>query len=265
MKNKKIILRLIFIAATINIIIAQTPITDFEYELTDSNEVCITSYIGKSTHVVIPAEIEGFPVVRLGAVFYGNKNIKSVIIPDSVYYMDNTFEDSNIKSIKLPDSIEIMKKTFKNSAITNIKLSENLREIGIHTFRNTTYLKNIILPDSLEIIGEGAFINSGLTSLIIPDSVEKIGSYAFHSCKYLEKITFPEDEEDRLIPSYQIFSYCENLTTIENIEYLKFRLTTDEKKYNLLTLIESYAFTNCKKIKLSIQKALKDRGYKGGF
>ncbi|MGI5085962.1 leucine-rich repeat protein [Treponema putidum] len=251
--RKKIILMLLFIAATINIIIAQTPITDFEYELMDSDEVCITGYIGNSTHVVIPSEIEGFPVVRLGAVFYGNTTIKSVIIPDSVRRMDNTFEDSNIKSIKLPDSIEIMKKTFKNSAISNIKLSENLREIGIHTFMNTKYLKSIILPDSLEIIGEEAFINSGLTSLTIPDSVEKIDGGAFMFCRSLEKIIFPE-QEDGLVPGYQIFLDCENLTTIENVEYLIFRFT-----------YEKYAFSGCKKIKLSIQKTLRDRGYNGGF
>ena len=68
-----------------------TPSTDFSYRLTEDGQgIVITRYSGDGGAVVIPAEIEGFPVVELGSrafrgVDYGpGYNITSVVIPASV-------------------------------------------------------------------------------------------------------------------------------------------------------------------------------------
>ena len=172
MKNKKNILMLIFIAATINIIIAQTPITDFEYELITSDTgklfryddddeekgvylhvrkvdtVAITKYLGRSSHVVIPASIDGYPVTEVWSIFEKNKNIKSVVIPDSVEVLAGTFAFTNITDIVLPNSIKLMSGTFYSSKITNIKLPKNLKAIGDQAFAYCKNLETINLPSS---------------------------------------------------------------------------------------------------------------------
>jgi uncharacterized repeat protein (TIGR02543 family) len=55
------------------------------------------------------------------------------------------------------------------------------------------YIKSIILPSTLETIGESAFSGcSYLTSVIISDSVNAIGNYAFQGCSSLKSVVIPE-------------------------------------------------------------------------
>lgn len=62
----------------------ETPETDFEYQVLE-NQVYITSYIGKSSEVVIPSKINSFPVVVIGSnAFMENTSLKSVTIPESI-------------------------------------------------------------------------------------------------------------------------------------------------------------------------------------
>jgi hypothetical protein len=75
-----------------------SPTSDFNYDLTkDGKGVIIKLYTGKGGKVVIPAEIEGLPVIGLaGKAFYGETDrdygpgryITSVVIPASVKFID---------------------------------------------------------------------------------------------------------------------------------------------------------------------------------
>jgi hypothetical protein len=78
------------------------PATDFGYDLSaDGKGVVITKYTGNGGNLVIPAEIEGLPVVEIGGVgVFGvgsggvgpGANITSVVIPASVKMIgDNAF------------------------------------------------------------------------------------------------------------------------------------------------------------------------------
>lgn len=60
------------------------PATDFEYDLNQAGDgVIIKNYKGTSTEVVIPAEIEDFPVVGVGFKAFSETDIVSVVFPDS--------------------------------------------------------------------------------------------------------------------------------------------------------------------------------------
>lgn len=60
------------------------------------------------------------------------------------------------------------------------------------TIINNTWTTGVRLPDTLEEIGEKAFINCvALTEIDIPDSVTKIGIKAFECCEKLKRVKLP--------------------------------------------------------------------------
>lgn len=77
------------------------------------------------------------------------------------------------------------------------------------------YLANeshIIIPDNIEVIGDGAFKGKKLTSIFIPNTVHTIGHYAFFGCKKLTSIEIPTGVIN--IGDYA-FKGCKNLVAIE--------------------------------------------------
>ncbi len=61
------------------------PISDFEYSIDSKTNQCwITKYIGESTTVIIPEDIQGYPVTLIGSLSFMNSNIQYVDIPDTV-------------------------------------------------------------------------------------------------------------------------------------------------------------------------------------
>jgi len=134
---------------------------NFAYDLNATGDgIIITAYRGPGGVVVIPATIEGFPVVEIGnRVFVANiqqgrqttrQNLVGVVIPNSV------------------------------------------TRIGDEAFRNLRSLTSITLPNGLTHIGNHAFAGAhGLTSVRIPDSVTHIGESAFWSMNSLRSINLP--------------------------------------------------------------------------
>ena len=90
--------------------------------------------------------------------------------------------------------------------MTKLKLPKNLKEIPTSCFENTA-LSEIILPESLEVIGLRAFacpyvdlvtvvyhIDSDVSSIIIPPSVKTIYMTAFRGREKLETVNIPAPE-----------------------------------------------------------------------
>lgn len=66
-----------------------------------------------------------------------------------------------------------------NHLVTEVYLPKELKVIASQFMANATKLENIILPPTLEEIGEAAFAEAGLRTVKIPDTIKKIGPYAF--------------------------------------------------------------------------------------
>lgn len=67
-----------------------------------------------------------------------------------------------------------------------------VKKIGKLSFARR-FCKNVILPDSIEEIGDRAFINcEDLESITLGNGLKKIGTEALKSCHVLKEVTFPE-------------------------------------------------------------------------
>ena len=102
----------------------------------------------------------------------------------------------------------------QNANIKTLVLPYGITTIGNYAFRECRGLTGITIPNSVELIGEGAFgYCSGLIgTLIIPNSVISIGQFAFEDCSGLTGITIPNSV---ISIGKSAFIYCKNLTAID--------------------------------------------------
>ena len=161
------------------------PASDFEYSVTESG-VAIDKYIGERDIVVIPDTIEEKSVISLGAAAFSGQSVRAVYVPDSV----KTIKKGAFEGCK---SLSTLRLSF-------IGDGEGDSNGGV-IFGADDYVSNgLMIPGSLKmlIIGEGvteikpnslSYFKS-LEAIILPDSMEKIGQFAFNECRSLVYVDF---------------------------------------------------------------------------
>ena len=159
--------------------------------------------------IVLPENLTDIP----SDSFYYCQSLKSVVIPNGIKTIgDYAFEECTaLSEIVIPDSVtEIGACAFTNSGVSAVKIGKglnaipddflsnaklknltvpsNIKSIGDYAFANNVgtsiderYLKEVVLEEGVETIGQGAFSNSGLVSVTIPKSVKSIGYSAFYA------------------------------------------------------------------------------------
>ena len=141
------------------------------------------SYINRPycpTDVNIPPVVNNFIIIGIDTQGFYQKNITSVVIPNTVESIgNNAFTGNALTSVYLPDSIaSIGMGAFSNNSLTSVKLSSNLKTISYTAFQSNL-LTNIVIPDGVINIADGAFNLNSLIDLTIPNSVTNIGMLAF--------------------------------------------------------------------------------------
>lgn len=72
------------------------------------------------------------------------------------------------------------------------KIPNGVKVIGEHAFRNNSYLREVMMSDSVTTIGLYAFSNCrSLRKVSIQNSVDSIGNYVFENCVSLQEIEIP--------------------------------------------------------------------------
>ena len=131
-------------------------------------------YCKNLSHVTLPGSITKFGP----SVFYGSELLTSAGPIGSGCTIEFAWTET------------IPTKAFdSNYSLTSVILPDTLKVIGDDAFLDCFNLTCVELPDGLVSIGHRAFEETGLTSLVIPASVTEIGSEAFQYCPYME-ITF---------------------------------------------------------------------------
>ena len=222
------------------------PYTIFEYSLDDANRATITSYKGNVSALSIPKTLDGYTVVKIDSyVFQNNKQLRVVVVPDSVTEIGgNAFSNcanlsqvslskkltcirsnafyncDSLTEIEIPKSLQSVGMAnysysgpFSNcDGLKNIKFEEGTTQIVSYLFEKCTGLEEITIPDTVTFIGGAAFNECAeLRRVSIADSVTEIGSSAFSDCSKLTDINIPDSVIE--IGDYA-FENCTNLPQI---------------------------------------------------
>ena len=173
---------------------------DFKYTVSEG-KATITSLsvaMTSTTTLVIPAYINGFPVVAIGeSAFSGNTFIRTLILCNGIHTIGTSaFSGCN--------------------SITHLELPKSLVTIGNSAFENCSTLTEVLIPENVTSIGGFAFSDcSGLTSVAWnAENCTSAGSYnypIFNGCTKLATATFGEKVKN--IPSYAFFD-CSWLTSV---------------------------------------------------
>ncbi|MCI8455447.1 MAG: leucine-rich repeat protein [Lachnospiraceae bacterium] len=119
------------------------------------------------SNLTIPEVIQGTTVGRIGKEAFQNMNIKTLMLPQSLY---------NIGFAAF----------YKCRQLQSISFSRGLKVIERSAFNECVMLKELVLPESLIEIGERAFCNcTSLLRITIPNSVGHIAKDAFMGCSSL--------------------------------------------------------------------------------
>jgi hypothetical protein len=119
--------------------------------------------------VVIPGVLYKLRVTLIGGEAFSGKGLIGVTIPDTVTAIG---QDGN--------------GAFRDNHLAKVILGKGIKSIGNYTFSGNTPLTEIVIPDSVTEIGDGAFSNCGLTKLTLGKNVKIIGRGAFANNKLTE-------------------------------------------------------------------------------
>ena len=80
---------------------------------------------------------------------------------------------------------------FKNNTLlTKVVLPKTLQTIGEFAFKGCSALKSVVIPEGVRTILGSAFALSGLEEIELPASLTTLGPYAFEGCSSLKLIRF---------------------------------------------------------------------------
>ena len=170
---------------------------------------------------------------RTNSVIRGGINSE---IPSSVTSFEaEAFAHSNLKSIVIPDNVWYIGPSAFSSCLNleSVVFSTRLTYIEAYAFKGCTLLKSVTLPEGLKRIWTGAFQGcSTLNSVVLSSTATEIDENIFAECFSLASIVIPEGQNTIA----QGFLYnCKNLESITISHSVQ--------------SIESQAFYGCTKLK----------------
>lgn len=237
---------------------------NFEYYVKDDQTISISLYKGNESELVIPSEINGLVVTSIESdAFYENKNFSDITLPDTIRDIDMyTFSQTDYykNQNNWEDGVFYIGKHLikaKESLSGEYAVKEGTVYISSCAFIGCENLTNIIIPDSVQRIGDRAFVNteyynnddnwenevfyagkhlikaketiSGNYS--VKDGTISISDFAFYDCSLLTNITFPS-----------------SISKIENRAFTNCKGLTEVVIPDSITNIREWVFSGCENL-----------------
>lgn len=134
--------------------------------------------------------------------FYNNK-LEEIIFPDTQieFGEDVFYECDNLKQVTIPDWMTVIPGGMFSFCheLENVIFPDGLREISATAFWGSP-LKEIVVQEGLETIGNLSFSLGNFESITLPASVKSIGRGAFNSAKpvkYIRSMAVEPPKSDR--------------------------------------------------------------------
>lgn len=165
---------------------------------------------------------------RLGYIeergFEGCESLEFVYLPDSMYSIGpyafiGCSKDLSFYVSSLEKWMEIKKYYDEGSGEMTFKYPYNI-------FINDKLLENLILPEDLKKLEDGAFRYSSIKSVKFDKNFEELGTGVFENCSLLEEVDMADANIKKI--TYLSFANCENLKTVkfspstESMEFMTF-------------------------------------------
>lgn len=165
------------------------------YQKINEYSLGLVGYEGEPVDCVIPSEVQGMTVVRIGeGAFWSCNTLRSVQMPDTIRIIGrNTFRNCrNLEQVRLSNNLEgIPRDAFALcTGLLEIRIPGSVKGISIEAFALCASLKKVELGEGLRTIRDTSFSYcKSLKEIVIPSSVQKIEGSAFDGSG-LEKVTF---------------------------------------------------------------------------
>ncbi|WP_257880956.1 leucine-rich repeat domain-containing protein [Prevotella melaninogenica] len=148
----------------------------FPRTTTNIPQQCLTTASCKIEHVIIPDNDSRS--VKIGAQAFG-ESLKTVKLGKV---------DKNGNSQLLQYALE------RSTNLTSVDFGTGWKEIGTNAFYGCSALKDIVLPEGVEYIRNGAFNGAAIEAIHLPNTLKVIEKDAF-VCENLKTITIPASVE----------------------------------------------------------------------
>lgn len=167
--------------------------TEWKYSVTEDG-IEIQGYTGSSEDIVIPDEIDGMPVTRIGQDAFRNGTMRSVEVPDSVDHISSfVWKDcKKLEKVRLPYRASyIGSYAFEGcTSLRSVVLPKGIKDV-LDLFQDCTQLEQVVIPYGAEYIAGYCFAHCGaLQPLTVPETVTEVGHSAFGGCDRMMSVTY---------------------------------------------------------------------------
>ncbi len=156
------------------------------------------------THIFIPAEYEGSPVVSIGESAFdvddgdGDETLATVFLPETVKEIGAYafYHCTGLTSINIENVETIGKGVFSGcSSLDGICFGSGITSITDTAFYQCSSLKSVEIPANVKTIEKNAFRESGLETVTLNEGLQTIGENAFYKCASLNDVRIPASIE----------------------------------------------------------------------
>ena len=248
----------------------------------------------------------GNNIEKIGENAFAESGLTEVTIPENLKYIGgySFYSCDNLKTVNYNaiNAENISTLPCFDMVVENLIIGENVKKINERLFYFIS-IKTVRIPNSVEIIGDGAFSwNTNLTTVTGGENLKEIGDAAFYNCINLNSFNFEKNLEkigndaflytglkeitlNQNIKSIgkSSFSNCYNLTTINynaidasesdflnsnNTVTLPFKNTNENLIINIgsnVKVIPNYLFMASYAKKVNIEEGLEKIGHQAFY